>query len=153
MNSSEIEIREILSSDETILAKAAELITKYSWGPDYPIKPIDEIRRTEYSIGAFRNDQLVGFGSVGRDFSPDGIDNSELWIAHAVIIPEYRRIGIFNKIYEMQMSYAKSQQGRILSCTDNPIVEKFFLANDWKKIREAKDEAGGLSIVFEYEAR
>ncbi len=150
MNGLEIEIKEISASHEDIITRAAELVSKYSWGIDYPVKPIDEIREAEYLIGAFKNDQLIGFGSVGRAFSPDGTDDSELWLAHAVIVPEYRRIGIFNKIYEMQMSYAKSRSGRILSCTDNPIVEKFFLANGWKKIRDTKDEAGEPSTVFEF---
>lgn len=147
-----IKIKEISRSNETILVQAAELITKYSWGEGYPVKPIDELRKAEYRIGVFEDNQLIAFGSVGRSLSPDGIDNEALWIAHAVVVPEYRGQGIFKKIYDMQMAYAKSQQGRILSCTDNPIVEKFFLANGWKKIRESKDEAGEPSVVFEWVA-
>ncbi len=150
MELSEIQIKEVLVSDKKLITQAAEIVSRYSWGADYPVKPSDEIRKAEYLVGVFNNDQLVGFGSVGRSFGPDGVDDSELWLAHVVVIPEFRGQGIFKKIYEMQMSYAKNQQGRILSCTDNPIVEKFFLANGWRKIREAKDEAGQPSTVFEF---
>ncbi len=148
-----IKIREISSSEEEIIAQAAELISQYSWGEDYPIKPIDELHKVEYRVGVFSDEELIAFGSVGRSLSPDGVDNDALWIAHAVVIPKFRKKGIFNSIYQMQMTYAKSQEGRILACTDNPIIEKFFLVNSWKKIRETRDEAGDLSIVFEYETR
>lgn len=147
---SEIEIVEIPISHKELLNQAAELISAYSWGPDYPVQPIDEIFSAEYRVGAIKNNQLVGFGTVGRSFSPDAFDNDELWVAHAVVTPAFRKKGIFKRIYGMQLSYAKNHEGRILSCTDNPIMEKFFLENGWKEIRKTKDEADEDSTVFEY---
>ncbi len=145
-----MEIIEIHYSDKKLLKKAANLVSEYSWGSDYPVRPIDEIRVAEYCVGALEQNQLVGFGSVGRTFSPDALDNNELWLAHAVVDPEFRNRGVFKRIYDMQMLYAITQPGRILSCTDNPIVSNFFLKNGWKQIRETVDEAGDKSMVFEY---
>ncbi len=143
-------MREVLASDQKLLEEAANLVSEYSWGNDYPIQPLDEIRVAEYRAGALKQNHLIGFGTVGRSFSPDTLDNGELWIAHAVVDPEFRNQGVFKRIYDMQLSYAATQPGRILSCTDNPIVSDFFLKNGWKQIRETIDEAGDKSVVFEY---
>lgn len=147
---SQLEVREISFSAERDLVAAANLVSLYSWGESYPVRPMDEIRLADYRVGIFAGDRLVGFGSVGRGFSPDLLDNDGLWLAHVVVVPEFRNRGIFKKIYELQLSYAASQPGRIVSCTDNPIIAEFFLKNGWKKIRETVDEAGGKSAVFEY---
>jgi hypothetical protein len=85
-----VEVKEITSSDEQFFTEAARLVSKYSWGENYPIRPIDEIRSAEYRVGALRGNRLIGFGSVGRTFSPDAVDNGELWIAHAVVDPTFR---------------------------------------------------------------
>lgn len=145
-----IETKEILSSEKQFLEEAARLVSEYSWGKDYPIQPIDEIRVAEYRVGVFDSYQLVGFGTVGRSFSPDSLDNDELWVAHAVVAPEFRKRGLFRELYDRQLAYTKSQEGRILSCTDNPVVEKFFLENDWKEIRKTNDDSGESCVVFEY---
>ena len=144
-------IEEISASNEKLLQEASQLVTQYSWGEEYPKHPSEEIQAAEYSIGAKAGDTLVGFATVTRNASPDGIDNESLWLAHAVVTPEFRQQGIFEKLYAGQIHYAQSASGRILSCTDNPIVEKFFLAHGWKKLRETKDEAGDECDVFEYE--
>jgi GNAT superfamily N-acetyltransferase len=146
----QLDSREVGPTDEALLIDAASLVSRYSWGEDYPVRPIDEIRSAEYRIGVFESDRLVGFGSVGRALSPDALDNEALWLAHVVVAPEFRNRGIFKTIYKHQLSYATSQAGRVLSCTDNPIVAEFYLKNGWKKIRETVDEAGGRSVVLEY---
>ncbi len=148
-----MELQQITTSETELLTRAAHMVSDYSWGYDYPVKPLDEILSAEYRIGAFVDEQLVGFGTVGRGFSPDSIDNGELWIAHAVVVPEFRNQGIFAKLYAEQLTYAeshKSHDGLILSCTDNPIVEKFFLAHDWMERRKTRDESRESSTVFEY---
>ncbi len=145
-----MKLKEIKLSETELLNEAAELVSKYSWGYEYPVKPIDEILSSGYRIGAFITNQFVGFGTVGRAFSPDNLDNGELWIAHAVVIPEFRQQGIFRKIYKAQLAYARSQSGCILSCTDNPIVVKFFLENGWRELRKTIDESSKASTVFEY---
>ncbi|MDE2001554.1 MAG: GNAT family N-acetyltransferase [Patescibacteria group bacterium] len=145
-----IEVKEMLSSDKKFLEEAAALVSEHSWGGEYPVSPIDEIRVAEYCAGATEGDRLVGFGTVGRSFSPDALDNGELWIAHAVVDPAFRNRGIYKKLYDLRLSYALSQAGRILSCTDNPIVAEFFMKHGWKKIRETVDESGDATTVFEY---
>lgn len=149
-NREKVEIKEISKLESDILNKASELISKYSWGYDYPKKPIEEIEKAEYLIGAFCGDNLVGFASVGRGFSPDEENNESLWFSHAIVIPEFRNRGIFKKLYEKQIIYAKKQKGKIFSCTDNPIVKSFFLKNGWKEYRKTKDEASGDTTIYMY---
>lgn len=145
----QISFRELgLDSEE--IQKAASLVTMYSWGKNYPLSPLSEIERAERREGAYIQDKLVGFASVGKGFSPDGRDNDALWLAHAVVNPEYRRQGIFEKLYDAQMSYAQLKDERVLSCTDSPIIAEFFLRRGWQKIRDTKDEAGDSCSVFEF---
>lgn len=145
-----MQIKEIQTSDTACLMEAARLVSEYSWGVSYPVLPIDEIKQAQYRVGAFQGDLLVAFGTVGRGFSPDTLDNQELWLAHGVVIPEFRKQGLFAVIYEKQLDYAISQYGRILSCTDNPLIEQFILKRGWKKLRTTQDESGGSSIVYEF---
>lgn len=146
-------ILNIEASDTPTMQQAAELVLRYSWGEDYPISPFLEIKNAEYRVGAYSSKVLVGFASVGHGFSPDGIDNDALWLAHAVVDPRYRERGIFQKLYEAQLTYARNKDGRILSCTDNPIVENFFNINGWTKIRSTIDENEDPCQVFEYPQR
>ncbi|TSC83229.1 MAG: hypothetical protein G01um101419_139 [Parcubacteria group bacterium Gr01-1014_19] len=149
-NSESVEIVEVPTSDEGTLEAAALLITEYSWGKDYPITPLDELRKSEYCVGAYSGDKLVGFAAINRFASPDGIDSGELWLGYAVVIPEFRERGIYQKLYSHQMTYAEKESGRILSCTNNPIIAKFLLGKGWKEIRKTKDEGGEYCSVFEY---
>lgn len=143
-------ILNIEASDTPTLQQAAELVSRYSWGEDYPVSPFQEIENAQYRVGAFKNKTLIGFASVGHGFSPDGIDNDAFWLAHVVVMPEYRQRGVFQKLYDAQLAYAQSRRGRILSCTDNPIVENFFSKNGWTKLRDTIDETGEPCQVFEY---
>ncbi|MCM2339067.1 MAG: GNAT family N-acetyltransferase [Burkholderiales bacterium] len=145
-----MELKEIKSSDIKLLNKATDLISKYSWGHDYPVRPIDEILRADYRIGAMIADELVGFGTVGFGFGPDKLDNDQLWIAHAVVLPKFRQQGIFREIFNAQLSYAKNKNKRIMTCTDNQIIINFLLKNGWKELRQTIDESGKASKVFEY---
>jgi GNAT superfamily N-acetyltransferase len=144
-----IDIREI--RDKLMLSTAGFLVSEYSWGHEYPVNPLDEIRKAEFCVGAYAgNDHLVGFAGVSRFASPDGWENGELWFAYAVVVPEFRQQGIFRRLYEACMSYATAQRGRILSCTDNPIVSSFLLTHGWHLCRTAVDESGIDTEVFEY---
>ncbi|HEY5220584.1 MAG TPA: GNAT family N-acetyltransferase [Candidatus Paceibacterota bacterium] len=145
-----IDIKDVSLSDENTLRDAAELITKYSWGEDYPVDPLEEIQKSEYCAGAYAKDKLVGFATVNRFASPDGKDNGELWLGHAVVIPEFREQGIYQKLYTAQMEHTQRGSGRILSCTSNPIIENFLSGRGWQEIRKTKDEEGGECSVFEY---
>jgi len=144
-----IELR--TGSKEEMFATASRLISKYSWGMDYPISPLHEIRQAEYSTGAYIADTLVGFAGVSRHASPDGRDNGELWFGYAVVVPEWRGRGIFRMLYNTCMRYMEASSGRILCCTDNPMVESFILKHGWRMIRKAQDESGAACIVFEYD--
>ncbi len=146
----DIEVVDIENMNEKFLDEASELISKYSWGYDYPKKPIEEIKTAEYVVSAFDKDKIIAFATVNKNSSPDGIDNGNLWLAHAVVVPEFRKRGLFTKLYDKQISYAKTQDGKIFACTDNPIVRDFFLKNGWVEYRKTKDEAGETATVFEY---
>lgn len=126
------------------------LISKYSWGEEYPVDPIKEHKLAEYAIGAYESESLIGISIVNRFSSPDGKDNGELWFADAVVVPEFRNQGVFTKLYEETMHYMLGQSGRILTCTDNPIMESFLSKHGWQKIRDTLDEEGGPCLVFEY---
>lgn len=145
-----IEIKDVSDANEKMLQEFASFVKTYSWGEDYPESPFEEIKEAVFRTAAFHNDQLVGFGSITNNGSPDGIDNGELWLAHAVVLPEFQQQGIYGKIYEKCMGYASTISGRLLACTDNPVMDSFFLSNEWKKIREAKDVAGVTCNVYEY---
>lgn len=144
----ETQYRNITKNETTILNTAASLVSKYSWGSEYPLNPIDEIKNAEYCIGAFNENRLVGFASVGYGFSPDKKDDEKLWLAHAVVEPAFRKQGVFKKLYEMQINYSTSKKDAILTCTDNPIVEIFLQNHGWKKVRDTQDESGSRTTVF-----
>jgi GNAT superfamily N-acetyltransferase len=149
----EVGIREIGAPSKEVMKAAASLVAEYSWGNDYPVSPLAEIQAADFCVGAYYGDALVGFASVGRIFSPDGKDNGELWLAHAVVAPPFREQGIFQALYEKQLAYAQSSSGRILACTSNPIMEKFFLGHGWSELRKTSDETGEPCIIFEYQGR
>jgi len=142
-----INIREIKISD-SLVAECAKMVRKYSWGEDYPVNPLNELERAKYIIGAFDREKLVGCASVAHSVSPDNIDNEKLWISHAVVLPDYRKKGIFNLLYKKQINYTKKHKGPLLAATDNPIVEKFLLKNGWAFLRTIKDEGGNPGKVF-----
>lgn len=146
----DIELIEIPVSDTEKLEEIAALITKYSWFEGYPVAPLDELRQSEYIVGAESGKVLTGVGAVNRVASPDGQDNGEIWLADAVVLPEYRNRGIYSKLYEARMTWAQTQPGRILSCTENPVIDDFFLKRGWRKIRDTKDEQGGDCRVYEF---
>jgi GNAT superfamily N-acetyltransferase len=141
------------SPDEEMLRAASLLVSEHSWGPDYPIHPIDEIQKAEFCVGAYAADKLVGFAAVAHNASPDGLDMDGLWLGYAVVVPEFRQQGIFRKLYETCMAYITTVPGRVLACTDNLTVELFLLDNGWRFVRKTNDESGADSIVFEYERR
>ncbi len=146
-------IKVIPLSDEKTLRKIAALVTEYSWLPDYPVDPLDELKKAEYIIGAYADDRLAGFGTVNRYSSPDGRDNGEIWFGDAVVMPEFRNRGIYRNLYENRMDYVKDKPGKILSCTDSPLMEKFFLRHGWREIRKTRDEGNYICSVFEYDRK
>lgn len=146
----EVELKEIPISDEETLKQIAALITEHSWFEGYPMDPMDEIKAAEHIVGAYAGKDLAGFGSINRVASPDGLDNGEWWFADAVVLPAYRNRGIYTKLYEERMHWLDGKEGRILSCTENPIIDDFFVAHGWHKLRDTKDEQGNDCRVYEY---
>lgn len=61
-----MKIREIKKTEPEIMKQASLLISKYSWGEEYPVKPIDEIKEAHFMVGAFSKKDLVGFASVSK---------------------------------------------------------------------------------------
>ncbi len=145
-----IKIKEIDILDILTLEKASFLISKYSWGNNYPIKPIDEVSKAEYCIGAYNNNELIGFAAVSRFGSPDGKDNGKLWLGYAVVIPEFRRHSIFQKLYGARMNWAREKSEPLFACTDNPIIKKFLLSRGWNLLRKTRDESNAPCLVFKH---
>jgi GNAT superfamily N-acetyltransferase len=145
-----IEIREISTSSKELIEHAARLVWQYSWGPDYPVHPIEEMRESEYHIGAFAGEELIGYSGINRLGSPDGVGLGEMWYAYVLVLPAYRKQGIRKRLYDSCLAYALSQPGRILACTDNPSMEKFFHAEGWEKVRVTRDAANDVCTVYEY---
>lgn len=130
--------------------ECARLIQKYSWGEDYPVNAWDEFKQSEYVIGCFDGDSLVGFANITRVASPDKVDNGLPWLADAVVLPEYRKRGIYAELYKRTMEYLKERaEPLVLACTDNPVIERFFAKHGWQLRRITHDEAGGVCRVFE----
>jgi len=143
-----LNFREI-STTEPIAKECAKIIQEYSWGNNYPLDVWEELKESEYIIGCFDNKKIVGLGSVTRVASPDKIDNGLLWFAHTVVLPDYRKQGIYKTLYEKRLEYVKNKNEKfILTCTDNPIIKKFLLKNKWVLYRTTKDESGGVCRVF-----
>ena len=140
--------REILTTEPTA-KKCAQMIQEHSWGNNYPIDAWEELKESEYIIGCFDDDKIVGLGSISRIASPDKVDNGLLWFAHTVVLPDYRKQGIYETLYEKRLEYVKKRnEGFILTCTDNLIIEKFLLKNKWILYRTTKDESGNFCKIF-----
>ncbi len=132
-----------------LLKECAEIIRKYSWGIDYPVDPLEELKKSEYIIGCFDGNNIIGLGAVSYNASPDEIDNGLPWFCCAVVLPEYRKQGIYNTLYEKRLEYIKNKKEKfILTCTDNPLVERFLLKNKWVLYRKTKDESSDICKVF-----
>lgn len=130
----------------------AEIVRNHSWGEEYPIDPIDELKKSEYILGCFNNKKLVGFGTINRFSSPDGLGNGLPWLSMTVVLPEFRNNGIYRELYEKRLEYLKNLgEKNVFVCTDNMIVENFLLKRNWNVERETKDESGGVCKVFNIE--
>lgn len=136
-----------ISLIEPVTQKCAQMIHQFSWGFDYPVDALSELMQAKYIYGCFDGEKLVGCASVTHVASPDGIDNEKPWFADWVVLPEYRRQGIGTLLYKGCMEYLKNEE-IVFSCTDNPLVEKFFLKKGWAFNRITKDESGGTCKVF-----
>lgn len=128
-----IKLKEISTSKVETLEEAASLVSRYSWGYDYPVKPINEIQKAEQCVGAYINNQLVGFATLGRSFSPDGRDNQELWLAHAVVIPAFRGQGIFKKLYSKLIKHDDQKNKTSTNMHDKPNHQKILIKSRLEK--------------------
>lgn len=149
----DIEIKTIPPDDAETLRQCASLVTEHSWGPDFPLQPFDEALRAEYHVCARTNGAVVGYANVNRFASPDGKDNGEMWFAQVVVDPKNRQRGILTEMYEKCLAHMQENSGRILAGTDNPIMEKFFVAHGWQHLRNTLDEAGDPCHILEYPNR
>ncbi len=142
-----IKIKEI-KVKSPLAKKCAGIIQEYSWGDNYPVKAWSELKCARYIIAVFDRKKIVGCSSVTRIASPDKIDNGKLWLANAIVLPNYRKKGIFKLLYNKQFKYAEKYNEPIFSCTSNPVIEKFLLKNRWVLYRITKDESGEMCKVF-----
>lgn len=141
--------KEILPT-QPIATEAARMIQEYSWGLEYPVDAWSELKESDFIIGCFDDEKLVAVGSITRVASPDKIDNGLPWFADAVVLPEYRKQGIYTELYNRRMQYLQDHNEAVaLTCTDNPLIEQFLLAHGWNLKRITNDESGGACMVFE----
>lgn len=147
---SPVRIAPISMSSNITLQSAGLLVAKFSWGEDYPVAPLTEIRRASFCVGAWVGGALVGFAAVSRYASPDGLNTGDLWFGYAVVTPKYRKRGIFTRLYGECLSYIRPQLGKVFCCTDNPIVISFLVRRGWRFVRATHDESGAECVVFEY---
>lgn len=143
----QIKLKDI-TGNLSLIKKCAALVQKYSWGLDYPVKAIDEMRHAEYIVAAFDGNKLIGCASIKRGASPDKIDKNKLWFGNALVLSKYRKHGIFKKTYQKCLAYIRKKNEQIFACTDNIIMVSFLLKNGWKYYRTTKDESGGICLVF-----
>ncbi len=140
-----------ITRDEDIIKEWAEIVSKHSWGADYPINPLDELIQSDYIVGCFDEKILVGLGAINRVTSPDGIDNGFPWLSFAVTLPQYRGKGLYKEIYKKRIEYLleHTNESDIFTCTDNEIVENFLLQRKWTLDRIIEDEWGDECKVFQ----
>ncbi len=139
-----------ITNDVHFLKESSKIIREYSWGLDYPVDPLYELKGSDFVIGCFDDDKLIGLASLNRIASPDKIDNGFIWFANSVIVPGYRENGIYTEFYNRRARYIKdSKESIVFTCTDNPIVERFLKKRGWVVRRITKDESGGECKVFE----
>ena len=92
----------------------------------------------------------MGFANITQVASPDGQDNGYPWFADAVVIPAYRRQGIYKTLYDKRLEFLRGQGSPLaFSCTDSAIIETFFLNRGRKLYRTTQDESGGNCKVFQ----
>ncbi len=66
-----------------------------------------------------------------------------------MVLPTYRRQGIYTKLYEARIKHLNGKPGRRLSCTDNPVIDKYLVDCGWNKLRDTKDEQSNDCRVYE----
>jgi GNAT superfamily N-acetyltransferase len=152
-NAPRIELRDIALDDEETLKSIAALITEHSWFEGYPVDPMDEMHAADYVVGAYEGDTLAGFGAINRVASPDEQDNGAWWLADAVVLPKYRKQSVYSRLYEARMKWLEKKSGRILTCTENQVIDDFMLARGWHLNRDTKDEQGNPCRVYEFDRK
>jgi len=140
-----------LPADDSMIPKCAELIKKHSWGEHYPLPALEELEKAEYIVAAFDGDRVVGCMSLNRHASPDGKDIGKLWLAGAVVHPEYRGQKIFTRLYQRCLKYAQSKKEVMLSCTNCGYIERFITKRGWRYKRDIKDDNNESCRVYNYE--
>ena len=144
------ELREIPVANRQEVEFVANLISKHSWGEEYPVHPLSELKAAERIYAAYAGADIVSCVAITRNGSPDGEGNGDLWFGYAVTLDEYRKQGIFTKLYTQATKYAASQPGRLFACTSSEVMDVFFPAHGWQKIRDTKDEQNNDCRVYEY---
>lgn len=147
---------QIDNKDDFALNECRKLIVNHSWGINYPISPLKELRTAEYIIGGYYYGKLfnltgriIGCSYLSKYASPDGIDNGYPWICGAVVVPELWNKGVFTTMYHLLLRYSeKTHTGNVMACTDNDRVKGFLERRGWKKVRETLDEGNAPCDVY-----
>ena len=147
-----ITFREIPNWDRETLGIWAWYLSEYSWGWDYPLRPITEIPRAFYTMAAFaeNGEKFVGAASLNLYASPDEQDNGEPWWAGVVVHPDYRMRGIASKFHETCLEHARGKFPRLLASTEKSYMYDFLQNRGWRMLRNnTLNEGGEPTIVYE----
>jgi len=148
-----IDFRPIATWDRETYGVWAWLLSEYSWGWTYPLRPIVEINRAHFTIGAFalNGEKFVGAASLNLYASPDGQNEGEPWFAGLVVHPDYWFRGIGHELHEWCRERAYIEQfQRILASTEKPYMHGFLRNRGWRMLRnDTMNEGGEPTTVYE----
>ena len=121
-----------------------ELFETTGWNKDYKLTSEElhlSIQNSSYCISAYNNEKLVGFGRM----LSDGIVHAVIF--DVIILPEFQRKGIGNKIMEKLLEECKKNKIRDIQlfCADGKIE---FYKNFGFKARP--EECPGMEIRNQY---
>ena len=151
-----LRFRTVALSDNRTLEMFAKMLHEHSWPPGYPVSAIDEVHDAEFIVCAYAvdADNPVGFMSVNRYASPDGIDNVNcMWLAGLVLLPEYRSMEIMFRLYRWCLDFLKVGSDRILTCTEKPVIERYLKFSGWRKVRQTYVRGRIPTVVYELDKR
>ena len=154
-----ISIRPIDITDRVLIAYWAAMLSEYSWGWDYPVKPWDEIIKAEYIAGAFAQDvlgseHLVGAACINRNANNDGKGNRDMWFSGWVVLPRFRRKGVGRALHDQCVAYGVKQKGPIRASSETEYMDLFFASGSGWVITEtrttARNEDGKPMMLYEH---
>ena len=149
-----VEIRQIdpkNKKDAKAIKRWAWMLDNVSWGTPkdpYPKKGMEEILHALVAFGAFDGDKLVGAACVtDHHSSPDGQDRDSMYFALAVVDTDYRRRGIWGRLYAHRIEWVEGRPGRVIATGENLAGMRMMCDRGWKPYRMGRNENGDSFIA------